>query len=218
MPERSPQVRGALRLVPGGKVAGSAPISDEALVSGIARGDRSLAGELCQRLLPVVDSTLFRVLGGREPHHDDLLQAAFEQIVGSLYAGKFLGRSSLTTWASAVTCNVALQAIRRRRTERRFLEFSPSAGDDTFPRASSDDPERDVAARRELELVRRQLGSMSRKLAETLLLHDVLGCDLNETAATLRVSVAAAQSRLVRGRKELLRRLARHGIRQGGAG
>ena len=48
--------------------------------------------------------------------------------------------------------------------------------------------------------------------AQTLLLHDVLGHDLAETAAITGVSRAAAQKRLWRGRAELLRRAKRAGV------
>jgi DNA-directed RNA polymerase specialized sigma24 family protein len=40
-----------------------------------------------------------------------------------------------------------------------------------------------------------------------MMLHDMLGRDLSEVAVLLDITVAAAQSRLVRGRKELERRL-----------
>jgi len=43
--------------------------------------------------------------------------------------------------------------------------------------------------------------------AEAVFLHDVLGHELAEIAIMTQVSVSAAQSRLVRGRRELFRRL-----------
>jgi len=50
---------------------------------------------------------------------------------------------------------------------------------------------------------------MPSEKAETLFLHDVEGLDLAEIAALTGTSVAAAQSRLVRARKELLERVNR---------
>ena len=60
----------------------------------------------------------------------------------------------------------------------------------------------------DLERVRTMLARMKPERAETVFLHDVLGHDLAEIALLTRVSVAAAQSRLVRGRRELRHRLA----------
>jgi DNA-directed RNA polymerase specialized sigma24 family protein len=52
---------------------------------------------------------------------------------------------------------------------------------------------------------------MNPKGAQALLLHDVLGYDLAEIAQITGVTVAAAQARLVRSRKELLRRANKSG-------
>jgi len=48
---------------------------------------------------------------------------------------------------------------------------------------------------------------MKADLADAVLMHDMVGCDLREMAKATETTVAAAQSRLVRGRKELLRRV-----------
>jgi RNA polymerase sigma-70 factor (ECF subfamily) len=187
---------------------GPRPRTDDELLEGLIRGDQGLGSELCRRILGVVDATIYRTLGRREQDHDDLVQAALEQVVRTLSRGKFSRECSLTTWASAIACNIALHAIRRRRTERRIFDDSIDA-DQTAQRASGSDPESGVSSREELELVRLHLARMSERLANTLLLHDMLGCSLAETATILGVSMAAAQSRLVRGRKELSMRIER---------
>jgi RNA polymerase sigma-70 factor, ECF subfamily len=81
--------------------------------------------------------------------------------------------------------------------------------------AARGDAEREAAVRSDLQLVRATLVDMKPQYAETVFLHDVLGHELAEIALMMRVSVAAAQSRLVRGRKELHRRLASSGGRGG---
>jgi len=58
-----------------------ASLDEEALLEGLANRDPTLGSELCQRLMHIVDGTLFRVLGRREADHDDLVQVSFEQIV-----------------------------------------------------------------------------------------------------------------------------------------
>jgi RNA polymerase sigma-70 factor (ECF subfamily) len=120
---------------------------------------------------------------------------------------KYARACSLTSWASAITCNVALNALRSRRTERKYIARGLEQGMlEEVEQAR--DVERELLARREIERVRGELSQMSEERSEVLLLHDMLGKDLSEVAVLLDISVSAAQSRLVRGRRELERRLA----------
>lgn len=199
---------GHLRAVEGGGTPGP---SDEALMAGIRDGDQTLAAILYDRLFPVVDHTVFRVFGRRESDHDDLIQTAFEQIVITLSRRSFARACSLRTWASTVTSHVALNALRSRRRERRVFDRTVDPRIETGTAAG--DPEREVATRSAIDLVRRELAAMRPERAETVFLHDVLGHDLAEIALTTGVSVAAAQSRLVRGRKELHERLGKANAR-----
>ena len=62
---------------------------------------------------------------------------------------------------------------------------------------------REVILRSMITRIRRHLDGLSPGKAWAFLLHDVCGYDLRETAKILDVTVAAAQQRLVRGRREL---------------
>ncbi len=196
-----------LRLVPGQKPpATTLRAEDEELVDAIQRGDRRLGDRLYARLIRIVDSTVYRVAGGRDSEHDDLVQMAFEQIVITIAERKYAKACSLTSWAAAVTCNVTLHALRRRTSHRKVFDRTEAAEAAALD-VGGGDVEGTVEARRELQRVREHLSRMSPERAETLLLHDMLGKELSEIAVLTGVSVAAAQSRLVRGRHELLERL-----------
>lgn len=184
-----------------------AACSDVEVVAAIARGEEWAAEVLYDRVQPVVDRTLRRLLRTRDLDHGDLVQAAFERILRVLGERKLGELSNLSAWSSVVATHVALDALRRRSREHRI--FQPIVDDSD--RSTEVSLERRLEARSEVERVQRVVARMKSKYAETVLLHDVLGHDLAEVARLTDVSVAAAQSRLVRGRKELLRRLKAEG-------
>ncbi|WP_437815247.1 RNA polymerase sigma factor [Sorangium sp. So ce1078] len=182
-----------------------APVSDEEILLAFQRGERGIGLRLYEHLLPVVDRTLYRILGCREQDHADLVQGAFEQIVGTLTKRRFAGECSLAGWASVIACHVGLSALRARRRERKVIDRTPGPPEPDAglePPARSADPEREVSAQRDLEALRRHLAAMDGDRATALLLH-AMGYSLKEIADLTGVSVAAAQSRLSRGRREL---------------
>src|SRR3954449_3095720 len=105
-------------------VAPKRAISDDAIIEAVARGDSKVAGLLYDRLVGVVDRTLYRIFGRREPDHDDLVQATFEQIVLTLARQRFAGACSLSSWACSVASHVGLNALRSRRRERGVMSLA----------------------------------------------------------------------------------------------
>ncbi|MDP9000386.1 MAG: RNA polymerase sigma factor [Myxococcota bacterium] len=193
-----------------------APLDDDALIEAVVRRDVRRADELHDRLISVIESTLYRLMGKRESDHDDLVQATFEQVVVTLMRGRFSRGCSLTTWASAVAAHVAFNALRARRRARRV--FDPTELGRVPDHAVLDDAERDIRARAQIREVQGHLSAMAPDRAMMVIMHDVLGHELVESAAIVGISVAAAQSRLVRGRRDLLRRLAAGDGSKEGAG
>lgn len=196
--------RSPLRLVPGGGETRE-PTSDEELIDAVQRGDHRITRLLYDRLYGVVDQTLYRVFGRREHDHDDLVQAAFEQIVLTLSRQSYARACNLRTWAASITSHVGFTALRSRKRERKVVAREVSFDSSLVPTRTV--AENVAAASLELDRVRRHLLSMKPEQAETVFLHDVLGHQLAEVALIMRVSIAAATSRLVRGRRELYRRI-----------
>jgi RNA polymerase sigma-70 factor (ECF subfamily) len=194
--------RPRLRAVPSAGGLRAPKFSDEHLIEAVQRGDESVNGAIYDRLYAVVDHTLFRVFGRRESDHDDLVQAAFEQIILTLSKQSFARACSLKTLASTVASHMGLNALRAKRRERRVYDHGDEI--DAECASTSTDPKRETVSRGLLERVRSELDSMSMERAEAVFFHDVSGHKLAEIALMTGVSVAAAQSRLMHGRRELI--------------
>lgn len=198
-----------LRSIPGSKVSDRAASAGEAidrddtqLITGLLAGKPDAGLLLYDRLIRVVEWTILRVTGRRTRDHEDLVQSAFEQIVLSLHRQRFARACTLTSWAASISCHIALNAVRAQQRSRRWL-LPQQDGVEYERAAGTGDVEGEVGARRELERVRVHLASMKPERASAVILHDVNGLELKELAAVMGVSVAAAQSRLSRGRREL---------------
>jgi RNA polymerase sigma factor (sigma-70 family) len=192
--EREPQDRGA---------AGPRTFTDAELVAEIVAGNPAVADTFCMRVLPTVDRTIRRLLGRDDWEHEDLTQIAVIELVRAVVG--YRGESSLDTWVAAVTARVVYKHIRRRPIER-HVAFD-LVGEAMLPRSRANG-ENALAAREILARILRHLNSIGEKLASSFVLHDVLGHPLCDIARITHTSEAAAQSRLVRGRRRLHKRLA----------
>ena len=183
------------------------PDPDEELVQAFQAGRAGAGARLYDRLCPVVDATIARILGRREHDHADLVQSAFEQIVATLSRRTFAKHCSLAGWAAVLACHVGLNALRSRRRERGVIDRAQDLGaPGSIERAAPGALESQLRARDDLARVRQHLAEMDPHRVTALLLN-AMGHELAEIAALTGTSVAAAQSRLSRGRRELRARL-----------
>lgn len=172
-------------------------LDDDALLAAVHAGRVDVAADLCDRLWPQVDRTIRRLLGGLDSDREDLGQISLIEIVNTI--GRYRGECSLDRWAQTVTAHVVFKHIRRRNIERRL--FSELLADDAH--AAPIQIDRLSSSRQLLSRIAGHLDLMNPPRVWAFLLHDVLGYDLQEIADMTGDTVAAIQSRLSRGRREL---------------
>jgi RNA polymerase sigma-70 factor, ECF subfamily len=203
--------RPKLWVVRGGERPGDAPapppppaLDDSELLSALRRGEASAAASLHDRVRPVVDRTIRRLLGAGDMDCEDVAQLVMIELVTTI--DRYRGDCSLDSWTSTIAAHVVYKHIRRRRTERRL--FGVLDADLLAAARSTSRPGQEVMMRDVVARVREHLEAMDENKAWTFLLHDVSGYDLREIAQITGASVSAAQTRLVRGRRELHERIA----------
>jgi RNA polymerase sigma-70 factor (ECF subfamily) len=184
-------------------ISSSPALDDAELLAALRTGDSEAATALYDRTHAVVQRTIKRLLGPRDHEREDLCQLAFIELVDTIE--QFRGDCPLNAWVSMIAARVVYKHLRRRKLERRFFSGTPlQLVPDVIsgPRQSS--VLRDLVGR-----VSDHLKRVDESRAFTFLLHDAYGYDLKEIAQITGVSVAAAQSRLVRGRREVHERIAK---------
>jgi len=144
---------------------------------------------------------------------DDLTQEIFLRLHRSLRS--YRGDVPLAGWALRLSRNLCIDHYRRARHERRAVALS----EEVLARLpAADDPQAEAQRRQQLQEVYRALEEMPEDLAEVVLLRDLQGWTLEETAASLDLPLGTVKSRLHRARLDLSGRItARLGARGGSA-
>jgi len=192
----------SLKLVGRTRPEGPGGAGDAELADAVRSGDNRAAAIFHDRLRPVVERTLVRLLGGRDPDHEDVAQQALVDLVFSM--DRFRGECPLDAWAAIIAARAAYKHIRRRKIERRLFVLEPIEGHDLVDRAATGA----VTNRSTIRRIEAHLRKLDVRKAWTFVLHDVQGFSLHEVSAITGASAAAAQTRLVRGRRELHARIA----------
>ena len=176
-------------------------------------GDRRKIADL----RPIVKATLQRILGPNDIELEDLVQCSLERLITAMDRGIYRGESPLRVWATIVTRNIAMDRVRSRGRDRRLFvteEMDEWMNDRPSSVAA---PDNLVEMRQLLRQVENALEALPRERAESLYLHAALGYPLAEVAATLGISISAAQSRMFRARRDLFDTLLASGYLEAGA-
>lgn len=171
---------------------------DGSLIRAAQNGDVEAFAEIVRRYERRLRLVLLRVLGD-ERDVEEATQDAFVQAWRNL--DRYRGEAAVFTWLYRIGVNEALARRRRKRLETVDLETSESESAryvrrDTQPEASAESAD-----------VRTQVMAALRTLPEdhreAVVLRDIAGLSNEEVAEALGLSVAAAKSRIHRGRLQL---------------
>lgn len=174
-------------------------MDDSELLAALKAGDAGVATAFHDRVRPQVERTVRRLLGAHDADFDDAMQTALVELVMTI--DRYRGESSLDSWASMIAARAVYKRIRRRQLERRVFDAAANA---ELEQAGTEGDASQRAANKELlDRVYVHLAKLEPSRAWAFLLHDAWGFDLKECARIMDVSVAAAQSRVIRGRRDI---------------
>jgi RNA polymerase sigma-70 factor (ECF subfamily) len=177
------------------------PSPDLMLARLAARGRTEAWDELLALYSERIYNLAFH-FAGSAADAEDLTQEIFLRLYQNLRL--YRGDVPLAAWALRLSRNLCIDHYRRTRRERASI-----LSEEVLARmpAGGDDPQTEAQKRQQLRTVYRELETMPEDLAEVVLLRDLQGWSLEETAVWLEVPVGTVKSRLHRARLELANRV-----------
>jgi RNA polymerase sigma-70 factor (ECF subfamily) len=180
--------------------------SDEALIARIAGGDRLAMQMLFARHHVRVYRFVLRLVRN-EATAEDLISEVFLDIWRQ--AGKFEGRSAVSTWMLSIARFKALSALRRRQDDELDEETAERVED------QADDPETALAKKDKGAVLRQCLSGLSAEHREVIDLVYYHEKSVEEVAEITGIPEATVKTRMFYARKKLSELLKQQGIDRG---
>jgi RNA polymerase sigma-70 factor (ECF subfamily) len=184
--------------------------TDDDLIQAAQLGSHEAFAELCQRHATVARKKILSIVRHREDA-EDALQETFLRAFANL--GRFRQSSKFSTWITAIGINAALTVIRKRKSRREFDVGSnkPEELAWEFP-DKAPDPERHVANRQILVLLRNELQTLPPQMRDAVISFYDEDYSHQEAADALGISIEAFKSRLSRVRRRFRSSFERKGV------
>jgi RNA polymerase sigma-70 factor (ECF subfamily) len=181
-----------------------------ALIARILAGERDLFHELIRPHERVVYRMLFSMLNN-EAEAEDASQAAIIHAYTNL--ARYRGESRFSTWLVTIALNEGRNRLRKAKTKREdsIEALSEESDGDYTPALLTDWREIPSAAleRKEVRaLLEKAIDRLPAIYREVLVLRDVEGLDIEETALGLSITAASVKVRLHRARRLMQKNLA----------
>ncbi|MFP6753447.1 MAG: sigma-70 family RNA polymerase sigma factor [Pirellulaceae bacterium] len=173
------------------------------LIQLVREGDLSAWGELIRIHQDRLYNSIVRVVG----HPDrarDVVQDTFIQAIENI--SRFDGKSQFSTWLYRIAFNRAMSIYRKYKSEVSLEVARENAGDETMA-DSQDQPEDRVLQSELVEEVHQALEQLSAEHRAVIVLREIEGCEYEQIAEILEVSLGTVRSRLHRARSEMRRLL-----------
>jgi RNA polymerase sigma-70 factor (ECF subfamily) len=180
--------------------------SDEVLIARIAGGDRLAMQVLFARHHVRVYRFLLRLVRN-EATAEDLISEVFLEVWRN--AGKFEGRSAVSTWMLSIARFKALSALRKRSEEELDEEMAEQIED------QADDPEVSLAKKDKGAILRKCLSALSAEHREVIDLVYYHEKSVEEVAGIVGIPEATVKTRMFYARKKLSELLKEQGIDRG---
>jgi RNA polymerase sigma-70 factor (ECF subfamily) len=176
---------------------------DAALVGATKSGDTYAFETLVSRYKRRALAMAQRITNNREDA-EDVVQESFHKAF--LHLSAFQEKSRFSTWLTRIVMNEAFMLLRRRRGIPEVLPDGPDERDNSDSLAfvdQSPSPEESCWLRERSELLNKAINRLGPRTRKTVMLRDLEGRSLEETAQILGTSVGAVKSRLFHGRQKL---------------
>ena len=175
----------------------TSPGTDSELIARVVSGDRDAFNELMRTHEDRVFSVCLRIMGDREKALD-----ATQETFLTLFrkAGQFKGESALGTWIYRIAVNTCYDQL--RKAKRRPSEHLPDHVDPSDP--SAEDAMESAALRPDIE---EALDALPPEFRSAVVLSDLEGLSMPETASALGIPIGTVKSRVFRGRRLLAKKL-----------
>ncbi|MEU7426485.1 sigma-70 family RNA polymerase sigma factor [Streptomyces sp. NPDC040750] len=164
-------------------------LPDEALLSGLATGDPELAVIFVRRFQHRVFGVAVAVTGDRQLA-EDVSQQTFERAWrhAQIYDSR---RGSVTTWLTTIAHNLAIDAVRARRTE----PMAPEDLEDLLGAVTAT-PEQYALADEASSQLRAALARLPREQARALMMAGIYGMTAQQVADAERIPLGTAKTRI----------------------